>query len=178
MEAVATADEVAVDLLRLAAMTELDLRRLARKAADPDVRALEQDLPAVGEPARDQVLHHLLLAIDGNALADQLSEVDVMQRAIEAEIDAVVHHALALHARADPGLDQHVGRPLLDQPGADARLAIGTAPRFDDDAGNAGTVQEMRQHQSRGACADDADLGAHQHSSPAILPAIARMTMG
>ena len=38
-----------------------------------DVLDLEQDLPAVGEALRDQVLHHLLLAVDGDALADQLA---------------------------------------------------------------------------------------------------------
>ena len=79
-------------------------------------------------------------------------------------VDAVMRHALALHARADAGFHQHVGRPLLDQAGADARLAIGAAAGFDDDAGNAGAVQQMRQHQPRRARAHDADLRAHVSS--------------
>ena len=96
-----------------------------------------------------------------DALADQLAEIDVVQRAAEAEIDAVVEHAFALHARADAGLDQQVARPLLDQAGADAALDIVAAAVLQDDGLDAREVQEMRQHQPGRPGADDADLRAH-----------------
>jgi hypothetical protein len=124
VKAVAAADEVTGELLALAAVPEPNFRCLAGEVMDADVARLEQDLTAVREAPVDQVLHHLLLTIDGHALADELAEIDVVQGAAEAEIDAVVEHALALHARAHADLDQEVARPLLDQPGADAALDI------------------------------------------------------
>ena len=77
------------------------------------------------------------------------------------EIDPVVEHAFALHALADAGVDQEVGRPLLEQAGADAALDIVAAAVLQDDGFDAGEVQEMRQHQPGRARADDADLRAH-----------------
>ena len=106
-----------------AVVPEADYRRLAGEVVHADVVDLEQDLSAVGKPPRDQVLHHLLLAIDGDALADQLAEIDVVQRAVEAEMDAVVEHPLALHALADAGLDQQIARPCSIRP-ARMRLSI------------------------------------------------------
>ena len=44
------------------------------------VARLEQDLAAIGQAPRHQILHHLLLAVDGHALADQIAEIDVVQR--------------------------------------------------------------------------------------------------
>ena len=161
MKAVAAADEVAGQLLVLAVVPEPDFRGLAGEVMDADVGRLEQDLAAIGEPPVDQILHHLLLAIDGHALADELAEIDVVQGAAEAEIDAVVEHAFALHARAHADLDQEVARPLLDQSGADAALDIVAAAVLQHDGLDARQMQEMRQHQPGRPGADDTDLRAH-----------------
>src|SRR5215813_6554085 len=161
VKSVATADEVAGELRLLTVVPKVNLRRAAAKIVNAHVARLEQNLAAVGEPPRDQVLHHLLLAVDGHALADELAEIDVVQGAAEGKIDAVVEHALALHARADAGFDQEVARPLLDQAGADAALDIVAAAVFQDDALHALEVEEMRQHQPGGPAADDTDLRAH-----------------
>ena len=106
---------------------------VAVEVVHADVVDLERIAHAVGEQPRDQVLHHLLLAVDGDALADQLAEVDVMRLAAEAEMDAVVEHGLALQALADAGVDQQVGDPLLEQAGADAVLDIVAAAVLEDD---------------------------------------------
>ena len=53
---------------------------------DADIGRLEQDLTAIGKPPRDQILHHFLLAVDGDALTDQIAEADVVQRPAEGEI--------------------------------------------------------------------------------------------
>src|SRR5215475_3105024 len=119
VKAVATTDEVAGELDVAAAMAETNFRCAAGKIVDAHVARLEQNLSAVGEPPRDQVLHHLLLAVDGYALAHEVAEIDVMQGTAEGEINAVVEHAFALHARAETGFDKEVARPLLDQSGAD-----------------------------------------------------------
>src|SRR5436190_24207853 len=98
MKPVASADEIARQLLLAPAMPESDFWRLAVEVVHADVGHLEQDLAAIREPARDQILDHLLLAIDGDAPSHQLAKVDVVQRACKGEIHAVVKHALAQHA--------------------------------------------------------------------------------
>src|SRR5262249_19486789 len=160
VEAVATADEVADELEVASAMAETNFRCAAGEIVDAHVARLEQNLSAVGEPTRDQVLHQLLLAVDGHALADQLAEVDVVQGAAEGEIDTVVEHSFALHARADAGLDEKVARPLLDQSGADAAFDVVAAAVFQNHAIDALEVEEMRQHQPGRPGTDDTDLGA------------------
>src|SRR5216684_4671343 len=161
VEAVAAADEVAGELLVPAAVPETDLRRVACEIVYADVDRLEQDRSAVGQPPRDQVLYHLLLAVDGHALPDQLAEIDVVQGAAEGEIDPVVKHGFALHALADAGLGEEVARPLLDQAGADAALDIVAAAALQDHRLDALEVQEMGEHQPGRSSADDTDLRAH-----------------
>ena len=172
VKTVAAADEVAGELFLLAVVAEANFRRAAGEIVHAHVARLEQNLPAVGEPPLGQVLHHLLLAVDGHALADELAEIDVVQGAAEGKIDAVVEHAFALHARAGAGLDQEVARPLFDQAGADAAFDVIAASVFQDDALHALEVEEMRQHQPGGPGADDTDLRAHL-----ALPIVPALTL-
>src|SRR5207245_9054414 len=102
----------------------------------------------------------------------ELAGIDVVQGAAEGKMDAVVEHALALHARANAGFDQKVARPLLDQAGADAALDIVAAAVFQDDALHALEVEEMRQHQPGGPGADDTHLRAHL-----LLPVVPAATL-
>ena len=72
---------------------------------------LEAQLAAGLEPRGDQVLDHLLLPVDGDrAPAGQLGEVDPVALAAEAQLDAVVEHALALQPVADAGVGEHARR--------------------------------------------------------------------
>ena len=75
--------------------------------------------------------------------------------------DAVVEHALALHARADAGLDQQVARPLLDQAGADAALDIVAAAVLQDDRTRCPRDAEDATASAPPVRADDADLRPH-----------------
>ncbi len=126
---------------------------------------VKENLAAVGQPSRDQILDDLLLAVDRDPLADQTTEIEMMQRAVEAEKDAVMPHRLALQAFADAGLHQQVGCPLLEHAGAHALLDIGTAAAFEHDRVNATAVQQMGEHQPRGAGADNPDLRPHRRFS-------------
>jgi hypothetical protein len=126
-----------------------------------DIVDLEQDLSAIGEPFRHEVLDHLLLPVDGDALAHQFTKVDVVERAIETEMDAVVGQPLALHALADAGVDQQIARPLLDQAGADAALDIVAVAVLDDDGLDALEMQKVREHEAGGPGADDPNLCTH-----------------
>ena len=131
---------------------------------DADAVDLEQQRPAIGEPAHHHILHDFLLAVDGDALVDQRLEIDAVQIAVDADIDAPVQHAFALHALADAELGQQIGGPMLDQAGADAVLDVIAAAVLDDDGLDAGKMQQPRQHQPGRPCSDDADLRAHVSS--------------
>ena len=163
MKTVATADEVARELLIHAAVVEAKPRAVAGQVVNTDICHLEQDPTAIGEPTRDQILQYFLLAVDGDALADQIAEADVVQRPAEGEIDPVVEHCFALHAAADPGLDQEIARPLLDQTGADATLDVVAAAVLEHDRIDAFAVKKVREHQPGGPRPDDSDLRAHGH---------------
>ena len=109
---------------------------------------------------RDQVLHDLLLAVDGDALPGELREVDAVALAVELQVDRVVHGAFGQHAPAHAAVAQQVGRPLLEHAGPHAGLDVGAGAAFDDDAPDPRQMQQVRQHQARRAGADDADLRA------------------
>ena len=173
---IAPADEVAVDLARLAIVAEADLGPAALEIVHAYVLDLEQNLLAVGEEPRDDVFHHLLLAVDRHTPVDQLAEVEVVQRAVEVEEDAAVEHALAQHAVADAELGQEVGDPLLEQTSPDAVLDVLAAAILDDDRIDARATEQQRQHEPGGACAHDPDLGTHRVFPPAGICAVRRLS--
>src|SRR5207253_10860816 len=55
VEAVAAADEIAFDLLRLAVVAEADSRMAAVEIVDAGARNLEENLAAVGQALADQI---------------------------------------------------------------------------------------------------------------------------
>jgi hypothetical protein len=142
-------------------VAEADFRIAAVEIVNAGVRNIEENLATVGEALADQIRDDLFLIIDEHPLADQLVKVDVARLALERDIDAVVHHRLALQTRANAGVDQHLRDPVLHQTGAHPRLTIGAAPILDHDAGNAGEMQQMRQHQPGRSRPHDADLRPH-----------------
>src|SRR5690349_12900103 len=88
MESIASGDEVAADFLLAAFVPEPDLGLLAAQVVDAYVAHLKQKRTAVSQTALDQILHHLLLAINGNTLIHERLEVDTVQAALDADIDA------------------------------------------------------------------------------------------
>ena len=158
---VTATDEIAGDFARFAVLAETDAGRLAADIVHRNVLDVEQDRHAVVDESGDEILHDFLLTVNGNALAGELAEVDVVGPAVEREVDAVVEHGFALEPRTDAGLDQKVADPLFQEPGAHALLDIGTAAVLDDDGIDPTPAQQQRQHQSGRSCADDAHLGAH-----------------
>ncbi len=129
-----------------------------------DAVGFEQQRPAVSQPSLHQILHDFLLAVDGDALVDQRLEIDAAQVAIDADINAPMQDAFALHPFADADVGQKIGGPVLDQSGADAVLDVIAAAVFEDDRFDAGEMQQPRQHQPGRPCSDNADLRAHAFS--------------
>src|SRR3974390_1369885 len=68
VESVTTTDEITDDFLLFPGMQKANFGRHAAEIMHADSGDLKQDLCAVSEPARDQILDHLLLAINGHAL--------------------------------------------------------------------------------------------------------------
>ena len=69
MEAVAAGDDVADQRLVLAVMLETDRGLVAGEVIEARSLGVKQQRPTGGEPRGDQVLHHLLLAVDVHQLA-------------------------------------------------------------------------------------------------------------
>ena len=167
VEAVAAADEGAVQHLRHAVMGEADLRVVAGHVMHGDVRHVEQDrrigpARAGGQPRGDEILHHLLLAVDGHDLAGEIGERNAMAHAVEAQLDAMMREALRVQAVRHPRLGQRIDAALFQQPRAHALLDIAARARLQHHGLDARQMQQMRQQQPRRTRADDADLGAHE----------------
>ena len=163
MEAVAAGDDVAFERLRrVPSCLKWIAGRVAVEAVDVRRLRLEQDRAAAAKPRRDQVLHHLLLAVDGDDLARrQHRQVDVDDAAAEADVEPRVGHALAMQPLAGAELVHQIDGALLQHAGAHAAFDVVAAPRLQHDAVDAGAMQQQRQEQPGRTGADDADLRAH-----------------
>ena len=119
--------------------------------------------PPAGETGGDEVLHHLVLAIDGHAApAGELGEIDAVALALEAQLDAVMDEPLALHALADARSRSGGRAPIARCTPARMRSSTYCArARLEDHELDALEMQKMREHQSGRPGSDDPDLGAH-----------------
>src|SRR5262249_59806001 len=98
--AVAAADEMGSDVGRFSGfLAKADARFRTGEIVNADVLDLEQNLAAGIEARGDQIFDDLLLAVDGDVLADEIGEVEMMQRAAQADVDAAVHEPLVLQPR-------------------------------------------------------------------------------
>jgi hypothetical protein len=123
---------------------------------------LEEDPPSSAKPRRDQILDHFMLRVDGDGLAaSQLRQIDAMANTAEAQLDAAVHQTFALQPAADAGLSEQIHGPLFENAGPDALLRVFAAAALEDDRVNSLQMEQVRERQSGGTCADDSDLGSH-----------------
>src|SRR5262245_10260468 len=113
-------------------MPEADFRLLRFQIVDGDIVDLKQKRPAVGKTAFHEILYHLLLPVDGNPLVHERLEIDAMEIAVDADINPPMQHPLALQTRTDAHFTEQIGRPMLDQPGADSVFDVIATSIFDD----------------------------------------------
>ena len=162
MEPVAAGDDVALDGLARSIEDEADRWTIGLHVVELYVAHLEQDRMPGCEPKRDQVLDDLLLAVHRDpASAGELTEVDAVIAATEAQSNAVMHQALAAHPRSRADGIEQVSTSVLEHAGANPVLHVRPRPRLDDDRLDAFQTEQMRQHQSGGTRPDDRHLGAH-----------------
>ena len=137
-------------------VADLEVDAAARRRGGPAIRSFTTSL----------------LAVDRDRLAaGERRKVDAVAAAGEAQLDAVVDEALALHARAETASVQHVDGALFEHAGAHAILDILAAPVLDDHRLDALPAPAGATASSpAGPGADDPDLGAfrdHSLSPPA-----------
>ena len=122
----------------------------------------EAHLHAAGEGAGDQVLEHLVLAVDRHPAAGQLGDRDAGGVTGAAQVDAVVREPLPGQPPAAAQLVHEVDRVLLQQPGAVARLDVLAGAVLQDHALDPRPLERQSQGQAGRPRADDRDLRPHR----------------
>ena len=125
-----------------------------------DVGDLEMQFATAVQKRRDQILDHLLLAVDRDVAAGQLCDLDVLRAALAPEVDAVVHEAFAIQPLAHVERSQQVDGVLLEQAGADAALEVVAGTALDDHRLDARALQQQCEREPGRPGADDANLRA------------------
>ena len=147
---------------RAAVVREPNARPVRVELVDRHVADLEEQRQAARDPRGDEVLDHLRLSVDDDrAPVGQLGQRDVMALAVELEIDPVVDDSLAIHPLSDAGVPEQLDRALLEHACADAVLDVLAAAGLEDDALDAGDLEQPRERQPGRPRADDSDLRPH-----------------
>ena len=165
VEAVASRDRVAHELVLGAPVGERDPRRVGLDVVELHVGDLEPHIPAAVEQRRDQVLDDLLLPVDRDVPAGQRGHVDVVVASVVAQVHAGVLEPLAVQALGDAEVAQQVHGVLLEQPGADSLLDVLPVARLQHDAVDALALQQQGKREPRRTGADDSYLGSHGRES-------------
>src|SRR5688572_17187902 len=158
VKAVATDDEVATEFVRAAVLEVADRGMRAVIGLGLHVQRLVVRYAANGRARLHQVARHLGLAINHDALADQIMEIDAMAPAANAEFDAVMDQAFAMHAGAAARFIDQSHRALFKHPGTYAAQHMLAGMAFQDDIVDTGLQQQLAEQQAGGACADDCHL--------------------
>ena len=121
-----------------------DPRRAILEIVHADIVRLELDLSTSGEACGDQVLHHLVLAVDHHMLANEVGEIDPMIDAIEPHDHTRMQHAFLPHARTDSRVVQQLLGTVFQHARANAVLDIVPRTSLEHDELDALQVQQMR----------------------------------
>jgi hypothetical protein len=124
MIAIAARDVVALELVRPAVVRITHGRSRRGEVLDGDIRRLEHELAARGNPGIQEILRDLGLSIHGDRSARQSLEIDAKRPAAESEIEAVVHQALSLHPLAHLRFEEEFGGPLFQHSGTNAPFDV------------------------------------------------------
>ena len=155
MEAVAPGDDAAAQLVLLAVGDVADDGMVAVDLVDRHVGRLEHDRVASGEAGGDEVLDDLLLAVDGDRVADELVEVESVAATLEGQLDAAVGEALAVEPIGDAELAEQGDARVLEHAGANAVLDVLAVVAFEDDAVDAAGGEEVGEDEAGRSGTDD-----------------------
>ena len=159
VEAVAAGDEVAVELAHLAVIAEADRGLVAVEVVQAHGLRLEQDLAAGRQPRGDQVLHHLVLAVDRDpAPAGRARRSRCGGRCRRSAARSRRWTRPSRCMRSPTPVSSGGRRALLQHAGADALLDMPARARLQHDGLDALQMQQMRQQQAGRPGSDDPDL--------------------
>jgi len=141
-------------------LKEEDFRRAGFQIAELNFGKIEEQLAAGIEACLNEVLDHLMLGVNGDAVPGESHHVDAMAVSVEAQVKSPVDHALLHEPFADAGMVHQVHGALFQNSRADASFNVIPALVFDDDRFYSGQMQQMRQHESSRPGADNSNLSA------------------
>src|SRR5437764_8749615 len=98
-----------------------------------------------------------------------------MALAFEAQLDAVMDQALAVHALGHAHLAQQVHRALLQHAGPNAGFDVRARTVLEDHRLDALQTEQLGQHQTGRTRADDGYLGAHVTEAPSTVYIVRRI---
>ena len=87
--------------------------------------ALKTQVAAICQSPLDQILDHLLLAVNRHPLAGELHKRNSVPHSMESDLDSLMAKPLAFKPLAHPGFAQHLHAGVLQDPGSYSLLAIG-----------------------------------------------------
>ena len=133
MIAVAAGDEVALQLVGLAAVPIAHRRVFAVEAFDGHVAHVELELGRGGRSRFDQILGHLRLPVDGDLPAGQALQVNAQTALRKRHGKTIVDDALLENAVANLCLEKQFHRPLLEHTGANPPFKMLAALPLEND---------------------------------------------
>src|SRR5579871_4912950 len=158
MEAVASPDEVAADLVLFILMHEADARVGVVEVVNACLVGVKPDRSAGGEPGSDQILDDFVLSVDGDRTAGESVQVDAVSLAAEAQFDTVMDEPFTSHPIAGSGGVQQIDGALFQHAGADPLFHLAAAAAFDHYRLDSFQMQEVGKQKARRSGSHDADL--------------------
>src|ERR1700733_3615646 len=159
MKAITTCDIVTLNLVPIAFLVHTDRRSIPIDIMKRHLAAFEAHISPVSQTKGDQILHHLVLSIDGHVLAREFYERDSVQQAVRSQVDAIMAQAFAIETFAGARLAQHLDAGVFQYPGPDSLLAIIAGSCFENDGADAIEVKQVGKHQAGRPCSYHARLG-------------------
>ncbi|MEZ5741696.1 MAG: hypothetical protein R3E68_21200 [Burkholderiaceae bacterium] len=161
VKAIAARDEVAIDPVGPSVFGVRNPGPGQIDIVQADLFDLVDDQPAGGITRRVQVFGDRRLAIGHHRAAGVLLDVDEEALVVSpGDAGAVVHAALRVQPPAKAMLAKHLDRATLEYAGADPLQHVGARGLLENQAVDAGPVQDVSEHQAGRTAADDDDLGS------------------
>src|SRR6185312_6183524 len=171
MRAVATRDEVTVDVMLDAMMSIGDSRAGCVNAVKSYILSLIDRVTPGGFAGKHQIARDLGLTIHDHTAANQVAKIHPMPRACEGDFDAVVNEGFMPQTLAGTGGIEQLDGTGLDDARANAAEHVLTCLPLEHDIGDALLQEELPQQETGGSRADDHDLGTHLELRQARAPA-------
>jgi len=107
-----------------AGVTETDRRPIGVEVVQGGAGGLEQQRPPGVQPGDDEILHQLVLAVDGDLATGQLGQRDALPHSVEEQLETMVDHPLAEQPVGEVDLGEQLDGAVFEHSGPDAPLHV------------------------------------------------------